>query len=684
MPIWQRSRPVRALALVVFAAAILVAAPSIDVSGGSPAPIPLGGEFVIHTDACDPSYYYLSRSGPAASGTSAGRFAVAWRAYCAPTVYGYGSDYVFASRFGADGRGEGPTLQVAKGGSLGHYGGITVSVGGVTPGPAGGFAIATSIQRRYLSEFDSWIRATIYDGAGTLLETFVANELPWGENSISAVIASDGAGSLALGWYRNESHDEAEGVRARLATALGVPLTSEFRVSAVRPGGQWRPDVAMAPDGRFVVVWQSEDQDGSGLGIFGQLYDASGVPVGDEIPINAWTLGDQRSPAVAMGPDGRFVVAWTSDDGISSDLVMRRFEADGSPAGDELLIWNPVLVDTAGPDVTRSADGFAVTWSAAGGDDNDAWMRGFDWSGTPTGAPIRLSDLLGNQTQPGIAAVDEARFVVVWRHLEGPGEIRGRFVGTPIRGGLISYWPFDDGAGSPTVADVVGTNGGELLGMNPVAAWQEGRFGGALGFAGDPEHVDFGASESLDAAKGMALSLWLRPDDVEGSQVAFAKDVAAGSNSFMLFTANDWNPLHPDAPRAMVTLEDGGGGELLRGNAPGPLAAGEWHHVVMSYDSSDGVLRLWVDGAQVASATDPEGRPIQVTASELVAGAKTSLEQYYRGRIDDAALWNRPLSEVEVGLLWDAGRGRSVGELLGLVMMDGFESGDTAGWSRGS
>ena len=683
MPIWQRPRPVRALALAAFAVAILAATSTVDVSGGSPAPIPLGGEFVIETEACDPDWTYYSRSNPVAAGTSAGAFTAAWNAWCVPGPYDHGCRYVFASRFGADGRHEGPTLEVGTACGGTHYGIPFVQLGGVTRGPDGGFAVATSTQENYISEYDSWIQAKIYDSAGTVLGSFLANETPWGENSRSAAIASDGPGNFAVSWHRSDDyHNDLEGVRARLATALGVPLTDEFRVSAVRPGRQKNPDVAMAPDGRFVVVWESEDQDGSGYGVFGQLFDASGLPVGSEIPINYWTLGDQRSPSVAMGPEGRFVVAWTSDDGISSDLVVRLFEADGSPTGDELLIWSPVVVDTAGPGVTGSPEGFAVTWSALGNQDNDVWMRSFDWSGTSTGAQIRMSDLAGHQTQPAIAAVDEGRFVVVWRHLATPGEVRGRFVGAPIRGGLISYWRFDDGAGSTTVADAVGTNDGELVGMNPAIAWQEGRFGGALAFAGDPEHVDFGADESLNAAKGRALSLWLRPEDVVGSQVAFAKDVAAGSNSFMLFSANDWNPLHPDAPRAMVTVEDGGEGEVLRGNAAAPLAAGEWHHVVMSYDSSDGVLWLWIDGAQVASTSDSESRPIQVTASELMAGAKTSLEQYYRGRIDDAALWNRPLSELEIGLLWNQGRSRSVGELLGLIMTDDFEGGGMAGWSR--
>jgi hypothetical protein len=36
----------------------------------------------------------------------------------------------------------------------------------------------------------------------------------------------------------------------------------------------------MGPDGRFVVAWSSYGMDGSGIGVFAQRYDASGNALG--------------------------------------------------------------------------------------------------------------------------------------------------------------------------------------------------------------------------------------------------------------------------------------------------------------------------------------------------------------------------------------------------------------------
>jgi hypothetical protein len=36
-------------------------------------------------------------------------------------------------------------------------------------------------------------------------------------------------------------------------------------------GRQWYPDVALGAGGRYVVVWISESQDGSGYGVFGEV-----------------------------------------------------------------------------------------------------------------------------------------------------------------------------------------------------------------------------------------------------------------------------------------------------------------------------------------------------------------------------------------------------------------------------
>ncbi len=84
--------------------------------------------------------------------------------------------------------------------------------------------------------------------------------------------------------------------------------------------------MASEPDGDFVVVWTGPDADGDG--IFGRRFYADGTPVGDEFAVNFYTTSNQRSPALAMDPDGSFVVGWSgAQEGDTNGVSGRRFDA---------------------------------------------------------------------------------------------------------------------------------------------------------------------------------------------------------------------------------------------------------------------------------------------------------------------------------------------------------------------
>ena len=91
--------------------------------------------------------------------------------------------------------------------------------------------------------------------------------------------------------------------------------------------------MAIAPSGNFVVTWSSFLQDGSGYGIFGQRYDATGATVGDEFQVNTFTSSNQIYPSSAIDPSGNFVVVWSSfsQDGSGYGIFGQRYS--GPAAG---------------------------------------------------------------------------------------------------------------------------------------------------------------------------------------------------------------------------------------------------------------------------------------------------------------------------------------------------------------
>ena len=69
---------------------------------------------------------------------------------------------------------------------------------------------------------------------------------------------------------------------------------TKVRINTSVASDQTSPSIAMADDGRFVVVWQSKDQDGDGEGVYGQLYGANQGVIGDEFLITTTTAAKSR------------------------------------------------------------------------------------------------------------------------------------------------------------------------------------------------------------------------------------------------------------------------------------------------------------------------------------------------------------------------------------------------------
>src|SRR5689334_21844263 len=78
------------------------------------------------------------------------------------------------------------------------------------------------------------------------------------------------------------------------------PAGAEFRANAFTTDTQFVPRLAADADGDFVVVWESNTQDGSSNGVYAQRYSSSGSPLGGEFSVNTYTTSAQSNPAVAM------------------------------------------------------------------------------------------------------------------------------------------------------------------------------------------------------------------------------------------------------------------------------------------------------------------------------------------------------------------------------------------------
>jgi hypothetical protein len=211
----------------------------------------------------------------------------------------------------------------------------------------------------------------------------------------------------------------SEAMESRTMLAA-VPLGSQFFIASGYTNGNGAPEaIAMEPDGDYVVTWEGDDAPDSG-GVFARRYAANGTPLTPILQANTEVAGLQFVPAVAVDDVGNFVVAWESrdQDGDGAGIYAQRFSPSGQRLGDEFLVNTTASLEQRWPKVAVDSDGdFLVTWT--GGYQStvgyDVYAQRYTAAGEPVGTEARLNaDAAGDQMFSAVAMDADGDFVATW------------------------------------------------------------------------------------------------------------------------------------------------------------------------------------------------------------------------------------------------------------------------------
>ncbi len=204
---------------------------------------------------------------------------------------------------------------------------------------------------------------------------------------------------------------------------------------------------------------------------------------------------------------------------------------------------------------------------------------------------------------------------------------------------MVSWWKAD---GNPD--DFVGTNHGTLVNGTTYAS---GMVGQAFSFDGLNDYVNVGNASSLKPAQ-FTLDAWVKATSFSN---LYSTVISHGSTTgwvnpyFLGFTSS--------GVLRFITYHNSIGSHET--DAPGSIAANEWHHIAATFDGTE--KKLYIYGVLVANDSVPY--EIVYDSTPVLIGEDTDLGMPagipFSGLIDEVEIFNRALSGDEIAAIYNAG-----------------------------
>ena len=254
-----------------------------------------------------------------------------------------------------------------------------------------------------------------------------------GSNQLEPQITSDALGQMYVVWL-DDRETMRQCVYGRRIWNDGTPIGDALKLS--HQDDYWVRSVAMHGNtsGQAVAVWvawQNANYDPER--VYAQrLGSPNYSPIGDNIVVSDEAhVSSEFMPAVAVGSDGSFVVAYRgttvdSWDERPYDVYVRKYSSSGSPVtslmkaneGESELLrdWS----GTMAPSITIAEDGsFAVVWVAGEFDPMDPGrfpiMQRYAPTGTPIGGNVQVTDYPWTEgARPTVAVNGAMQYAVGW------------------------------------------------------------------------------------------------------------------------------------------------------------------------------------------------------------------------------------------------------------------------------
>lgn len=223
-------------------------------------------------------------------------------------------------------------------------------------------------------------------------------------------VAMAADGSFALVWM--QSHDREHRILARTYDPASRPMGATLDLCTVRGhAANWPVGLKALPGGGYAVLWGADD--GARLARIGPR----GTLMGRVQLIEAEPQGTVRHPHLSALADGRLLALWDETArGRPGRLAGRFLSADLRPLGRKLEFPpSPNGTGDIDPVAAPAPDGgFLLAWTGNDSPTRSVFARRFDREGRPVGPMLPISVAINEQDYAELVVHPEGGWIAVW------------------------------------------------------------------------------------------------------------------------------------------------------------------------------------------------------------------------------------------------------------------------------
>ncbi len=219
----------------------------------------------------------------------------------------------------------------------------------------------------------------------------------------------------------------------------------------------------------------------------------------------------------------------------------------------------------------------------------------------------------------------------------------------------VAFWRFGEGSGSTAVDATGHHNGIYKKGAGSDADGVPGEEGSlGAGFDGKNDYIEIPHSSDFQLSSGTVM-LSFNPADTNGTQGLFSRD-SRGFDGGGHLTAE------LQGTKLVIRLQSEDESHYVETDA-GAIEAGQWHNIAFSF--GEGGMNLYVEGALVdhndfTGGIAGNSEPIVLGAGSTTSGdGEADASEFFKGAIDEVAIFNTELTDVTLGAIYEPSSGGS-------------------------